>query len=373
MIYKREVLRWGPAFHVLPVKAAFISCLFAASAYPVVANGPSNRYSPTRPGARVPPVSALVSAVREAAPEISLRSPEIVSSPAPVSEPSGSSVESWLDAQIELARRGFSSGSIDGAAGPKTRAALSAFQASRHLPATGELDATTRPFLVLSAPPLAQHTLSVAERGELQPLRPTWLGKSQQSALAYETVLEAVAERFHAHPALIRRLNPTLNWDSVSDATSFVVTAVERVVLGVKAARLRILLSECVLEACDEKGSVLAHFPVSIGREAVSRPLGELRVTMLIPDPVYTFDPDIFPESAEARELGRKLILPAGPNNPVGVAWIGLDRPGYGIHGTPSPERIGRAESHGCFRLANWDARTLLDLAWPGLPVGVEP
>ncbi|WP_425483045.1 L,D-transpeptidase [Lacunisphaera limnophila] len=83
--------------------------------------------------------------------------------------------------------------------------------------------------------------------------------------------------------------------------------------------------------------------------------------------------PEVFPEVPEAQELGRRLIIPPGPNNPVGVAWIGLDRTGYGIHGTPEPEKVGRTESHGCFRVANWDARTLLRLAWTGLPVTVDP
>ena len=127
------------------------------------------------------------------------------------------------------------------------------------------------------------------------------------------------------------------------------------------------------LEAHDEAGNVIAHFPVSIGHIAEKRPNGELHVTVIIPDPDYTFDPDNFPESAEAREVGRKLILPPGPNNPVGVAWVGLDRPGYGIHGTPQPEKVGRTESHGCFRLTNWDARILSDMAWVGRPVVVEP
>jgi len=96
-------------------------------------------------------------------------------------------------------------------------------------------------------------------------------------------------------------------------------------------------------------------------------------VTVVVSDPNYTFDPEVFPESAEARQLGRKLILPPGPNNPVGVAWIGLNLPGYGIHGTPDPEKVGRTESHGCFRLANWDAYTLLAHTWIGLAVSIEP
>ena len=81
----------------------------------------------------------------------------------------------------------------------------------------------------------------------------------------------------------------------------------------------------------------------------------------------------LFPESPEAQAIGHELILPPGPNNPVGVAWIGLDKTGYGIHGTPNPEQVGRTESHGCFRLANWDAEYLSKLVWVGMPVFVEP
>jgi lipoprotein-anchoring transpeptidase ErfK/SrfK len=280
-------------------------------------------------------------------------------------------VKNWLEAQVELARRGFSSGSIDAAVGPKTRAALRAFQENQLLLATGELDAATKARLQMAAPAIAPRTLTIAEIGALQPLSPTWLGKSQQTALAYETALEAAAEKYHAHPLLLKKFNPLVDWANVTADVPLNVPAIDRIEIAGRAARLEIRLAECVLEARDSTGKVIAHFPVSIGRLADSRPVGELHVTVVIPDPNYTFDPAVFPESAEARELGRKLILQPGPNNPVGVAWIGLDRPGYGIHGTPSPERVGAAESHGCFRLANWDARTLLSLAWVGLPVDV--
>ena len=98
-----------------------------------------------------------------------------------------------------------------------------------------------------------------------------------------------------------------------------------------------------------------------------------MHVAVVAPNPNYTFDPELFPESPEARQLNQKLILPPGPNNPVVVAWIGLDKTGYGIHGTPVTEQVGRTESHGCFRLANWDAKYLLKLVWVGMPVLVEP
>ena len=141
----------------------------------------------------------------------------------------------------------------------------------------------------------------------------------------------------------------------------------------VKAGFINLSLANRTLEAFDENTNLLAHFPCSIAQRVEKRPAGELRVAVIAPNPNYTFDPDVFPESPEARQLKTKLVLPPGPNNPVGVAWIGLDKPGYGIHGTPSPEQVGRTESHGCFRLANWNADYLLKLVSVGMPVYVEP
>lgn len=282
-------------------------------------------------------------------------------------------VTSWLEAQIALAREGISSGSIDGIPGAQSVAALKAWQEREDLHAYGALDEKTKELLLLKSPPLVWMILTQDDLAQLQPLGKTWLEKSAQTALAYETVLELVAERSHATPGLILRLNPKLDWKQVHPGTVVTVPSVAlNAPLGT-AAQLEISLSEHYLEARDATGRLLVHFPVSIARMAEKRPEGELKVTVVIPDPNYTFDPETFPESPEARQLGRKLIIPPGPNNPVGVAWIGLDRPGYGIHGTPLPEYIGRTESHGCFRLANWDARLILDLAWPGLRVVVEP
>jgi len=149
------------------------------------------------------------------------------------------------------------------------------------------------------------------------------------------------AERFHASPKFLRRLNPDTPWDAPPPGTIVKVPAVEHVVLFSKTVtQLHIRLAAHELEATNDTGRVIAHFPVSIARNVEKRPLGELHVTVVIPDPNYTFDPEVFPESPEAKELGRKLIIPPGPNTPVGVAWIGLDRPGYGIHGTPEPEKV---------------------------------
>jgi lipoprotein-anchoring transpeptidase ErfK/SrfK len=227
--------------------------------------------------------------------------------------------------------------------------------------------------LLLAAPPYADYTITTGDLARLQPLSRTWLGKSQQTALDYETILELVSEKGHAHPNLVRQLNPSINWTNVVAGTTVQLPDVAYAEASAKAAFATISLAGKCLEAFDSNTNLLAHFPCSIAQHAAKRPVGELHIIAIAPNPDYTFDPDVFPESAEARQLNRKLVLPPGPNNPVGVAWVSLDRPGYGIHGTPSPEQVGRTESHGCFRLANWNAEYFLKLTWVGMPVYVEP
>ncbi len=297
--------------------------------------------------------------------------PAIEEPSAPENEPRP--VANWLEAQVELARRGFSGGSIDGVRGPQSAAALRAFQRGMNLAESGELDDATRENLLLTSPTLIEHAFTPDELEKLQPVGTTWVEKSEQSSLAYATALECVAEHYHASPNFLKKLNPKIDWNTIEAGTRIQVPAVETVTPAGRAALFHIRLAEHELEVTDDTGRVFAHFPVSIARNVEKRPVGELHVTVVIPDPNYTFDPAVFPESPEAQEINHKLIISPGPNNPVGVAWIGLDRSGYGIHGTPDPEKVGRTESHGCFRVANWDARTLLSLTWVGLPVLVEP
>ena len=278
-----------------------------------------------------------------------------------------------LEAQVALSRLGISCGSLDGAIGSQTRAALRAFQRKAQLPESGALDTNTRPALTLAAPPFTSYVVTSNDLARLQPLSKSWLGKSQQSVLDYETILELVAEKSHAHPKLIKLLNPGVDWTNVFASASFTVPDAAYPAPQTKAAFVVISLSEKTLEAFDAETNLLAHFPCSIARKAEKRPAGELHVVAVAPNPNYTFDPEVFPEVPEAREIGRKLIIQPGPNNPVGTVWISLDKTGYGIHGTPKPEDVGRTESHGCFRLANWNAEFLLKLVWVGMPVRVEP
>ena len=274
-----------------------------------------------------------------------------------------------FEAQVALARRGISPGSIDAALGSQTREAISVFQQIENLPQTAKLDADTRDKLTLDSPILTNYVVTTNDLARLQPLGKTWLAKSLQSALDYETELELVAEKSHSHPLLIQKLNPNVNWTNIVAGTILQIPDVNYPEPNGNAAFVVIHLDGKLLQAFDENTNLLAHFPCSIAARFDKRPVGELNVVVVAPNPNYTFDPELFPESSEMQ----KLVLPPGPNNPVGVAWIGLDKTGYGIHGTPAPEQVGRTESHGCFRLANWDAEYLLKLAWVGMPEDVEP
>lgn len=282
-------------------------------------------------------------------------------------------VQTTLEAQIALARLGFSPGSIDGSIGYQTRTAIRGFQQRNGIPQSGELDTATKNALQLKLPTYTTYTVTQEDVGSLRALSKTWLGKSQQDGLGYETILELVAEKFQTHPSLIKQLNKDVNWDAVSAGAVLAVPNVSSPKPAGRAAYVSILLSARLLQVFDQKDRLMAQFPCSIAQKVDKRPIGVVRVKVAAENPNYRFNPEIFPESAEAKKIGKPLMIQPGPNNPVGVAWIGLDKPGYGIHGTPSPEAVGRTESHGCFRLANWNAAYLIKLVWLDMPVYVEP
>jgi len=299
--------------------------------------------------------------------------PSLIVPPTPSHAWPARPVQTILEAQIALARQALSSGSIDGLNGPKTRRALGAFQAAQGLPVTGALDAATRARLLLIEPPYTRHIVTAEDLDRLLPVPPTWIGKSGMQRLDYETLVELVAEQSQSSPDLIRQLNQNLDWGQVAEGTSLVVPNVRTPPVRDQAARIRISLGERTLEVFDAGDQLVALFPCSIARAVEDRLVGRLHVASIVPNPDYLFDPARFRQTPEVRQIKERLTIPPGPNNPVGVMWLGLDRPGYGIHGTPTPELVGQAESLGCFRLTNWDAQLLARLAWVGMPVDVVP
>jgi lipoprotein-anchoring transpeptidase ErfK/SrfK len=291
----------------------------------------------------------------------------------PASGTSERPVRNFLEAQIALARMAISCGPIDGMVGAQTRASIRAYQIDNELTPTGDLDSETKESLTIEEPVFTNYVILPADLARLRPLPTTWVGKSEAESLDYETILELVAEKHQASHNLIKSLNPSVNWTNISPFTSVKVPYVARPAPKRHAALVRISLAGKTLEAFDAETNLLAHFPCSIAARVEKRPVGQLLVVTGAENPNYTFDPTVFPESEEARQIDHRLIIPPGPNNPVGTAWITLDKPGYGIHGTPRPDQVGRTESHGCFRLANWNAEYLLKLVSSGTPVYVVP
>ena len=259
--------------------------------------------------------------------------------------------------QVALETVGFSPGLIDGRLGPKTALALREFQRVHGLPITGEFDAESLARLgVNPAGALTRHVVADADFAEVDPPPKDWVGKSQRHRLGYESVEAALAEKFHCSKSLLAELNPGRNWHELRPGDVLTVPAVPVASLPTRGALLEVDVAQKVIRVLDVRHRLVALFHCSIAADKAKVPTGETRVAVISENPTYTFDPKMWPE---VKDVDRKLTIPPGPRNPVGRCWIGLSLPGYGIHGTPNPELIGKTGSHGCFRLANWDAQRL--------------
>jgi len=278
--------------------------------------------------------------------------------------------EDYLRLQTMLDRQNFSPGCLDGRTGTQSRLALRAWQKAKGWPVTGEPDERVWAQVPSAAESFMAHTVSVADYEGLAPLPKTWRTKAAAASLAHVTIEERLAELYHLTRRTLKELNPAAGWPSPAVGTVLRVPKVRPYPKDL-VARLEIHLGQKYIQGFGYDGTLVVHFPCSIARDKAKRPVGELHVANAAENPNYTFKPELFAEDAESTTISGNLLIPPGPNNPVGVAWLSLDRPGYGIHGTPNPEDIGRTESHGCFRLANWNARKLVGMVTIGIPVTV--
>jgi lipoprotein-anchoring transpeptidase ErfK/SrfK len=277
------------------------------------------------------------------------------------------SLSSAVALQIALDQAGFSPGVIDGNVGRKTKLALVAFQARGGRPATGQLDGATRQALGIGAgSPLRQYTLTEADLRQVGPWPKDWVAKSKAARLGYKSLAALAAEKGHCSMALLARLNRGVQLDDVKAGDILWLPNVDAPPKTPKAAWLEIDLTAKVVRACDKAGKVEALFHCSIAKDKEKLPRRSCRVSEIALDPIYLFDPKSWPE---VKDVDRKLVIPPGPRNPVGLCWIGLSLPGYGIHGTPEPEMIGKTGSHGCIRLANWDVLRLVKMVRVGMEV----
>ena len=273
-----------------------------------------------------------------------------------------------LALQVQLDRQLLSCNCADGRWGPRTEIALVTWQILHGLPATGVPDASVLSALGGDTNVLMRYTVTTNDLADLGPFPEDWEARSRLPAMKYETIQEMLAEKGHTSQRALERLNPAVAWPNPPAGTEVVLPDCTSP-KPEKAGSIRIALARMEITVFNAQGKLIALFPCSIAREKSKRPDGELAVKVVAPNPNYTYDPQLF-EPGGAKKA--KLVIPAGPNNPVGLAWIGLSLQGYGMHGTPLPEHIGRAESKGCFRQANWNAVRLLHMVEIGTPVVVE-
>jgi len=279
--------------------------------------------------------------------------------------------EEIISVQIGLDDLGFSPGQIDGKWGAGTEQALAAWQQAHDLKSTGKFDMDTAVNFPAGLPNYTNYVVTAEDLLKLTHVSEDWLERSQLTNMWFETVLEMVAEKCHASEGLIRTLNPGItDWKSIQSNQMVTVLNIAPA-RHTTAAKLRVNLSAKTIAAYDDGGKIIALFPCSIAADKEKRTPGQLTVQTVAINPNYTFDPVNFPELDDKQKGYGKLIVSAGPNNPVGDAWIGLSRSGYGIHGTPHPDQIGKTFSHGCFRLANWNATRLAQMVTIGTPVEI--
>ncbi|OFA02862.1 L,D-transpeptidase [Duganella sp. HH101] len=262
-----------------------------------------------------------------------------------------------LRAQVLLDRAHFSTGEMDGAYGSNMRQAIRGFQKLHQLPVTGVVDAATWAELERDqAPVLDSYTITAQDvAGPYTPVPAGMMAKSRLPALGYASLAEALGERFHCSPDLLRRLNP--GKPLTRAGTRITVPNVAAAKPLPKASSILVDAQDGTLTLLDAGGMPFAQFPASTGSKHDPLPEGRWQVRGVATDPEYRYNPKLF---WDAKAGDAKARLAAGPNNPVGVAWIELSKEHYGIHGTPEPGKIGKTQSHGCIRLTNWDVMAVV-------------
>jgi lipoprotein-anchoring transpeptidase ErfK/SrfK len=285
-----------------------------------------------------------------------------------------------LQLQVMLDRAGFSPGIIDGTWGKNAAKALRYFRAANGMDSTvtKSLDKATYDMLtaaIQTTPTITTHEVTMDDiEGPFLPIPDDVYEQAKLKCLCYSSPAEQLAEQFHTSEAMLRQLNPKIDLKALAAGVKLQVPNVQtpiddpatRDTAAQRAARIVISKTGFWTQVYDGSGKVVAHFPSTLGAGYDPSPTGGFRVTNISREPTFHYQPALF---AEVPDTKPKARLPPGPNSPVGVVWMALSKPHYGIHGTSAPETIGYTNSHGCVRLTNWDADRLAQLIRAGTPV----
>jgi lipoprotein-anchoring transpeptidase ErfK/SrfK len=182
--------------------------------------------------------------------------------------------------------------------------------------------------------------------------------------LSYTSPRERLAEKFHMSEELLVALNPGRRFTRAGETIAVVDTGADQD--PQKAARAEVDKNRQIVKLFDEAGALIGFYPATVGSQEKPSPSGTLKVTEIERNPIYHYNPAYHFKGVYSR---RPFTIKPGPNNPVGTVWINLSGEGYGIHGTPYPGKVSKAESHGCVRLTNWDAERVAGKLSKGTPV----
>jgi lipoprotein-anchoring transpeptidase ErfK/SrfK len=278
--------------------------------------------------------------------------------------------------QIYLDEHSFGPGKIDGHWGEFIGKALQRYQAAQGQQPSGQIDAALQQELQKISPVYTNYRLT---EGDL-----LWVGKvpsapagmAKLKRVSYRSALDFVSERYHADPNFIRKLNPGRNLNNLKKGSTVQVPDVQPFQIETIPAVpdlpprpefsqriIRVDTKSRMLDLVDAN-RVIASFPITPGSKSLPAPIGTWKVVKVTTMPIFRWDEAMLKHGKRSRDF---YTIPPGPRNPVGIVWIGLNKKGIGIHGTDSPETIGRSASHGCIRLANWDAARVVNQVTVGI------